>query len=88
MTLFKTTSATAYCPANGSDFAKGLKKIKTTVTLASHADETAANCKYHIPAHHALESWMDFQLTTAHYAVAQPTITVPVLTLHPSVMIV
>jgi len=64
----------AYTLANGSDFAKGLKKIKTTVTLASHADETAANCKYHIPAHHALESWMDFQLTTAHYAVAQPTI--------------
>ena len=50
------------------------KKVKVTVSLNSHADETGALCTYNCPDHHALESWADFQPKTNHYAMAQPTI--------------
>ena len=64
----------AYSLPDGEKFVKGLKKIKTTVSLASHADETASNCTYVVPDHHSLEAWSDMQATKAHYALAQPTI--------------
>ncbi|MBL1279448.1 MAG: TAT-variant-translocated molybdopterin oxidoreductase [Fluviicola sp.] len=64
----------AYSLPNGAKFAEGLKKIKTTVSLASHADETATNCTYVVPDHHPLEAWSDMQATKMHYALAQPTI--------------
>ena len=34
----------AYSLPNGDKFAQGLKKIKTTISLAGYADETASNC--------------------------------------------
>src|SRR5690606_33488306 len=63
-----------YTLANGKEFAEGLKKIKTTVSLSGHADETASCCTYICPEHHALEGWMDYGVTNTHYAIAQPTI--------------
>lgn len=64
----------AYTLPNGAEFAKGLEKIKTTVSLAMYADETASKAKYVAPDHHALEAWSDFNVTKVHYAVGQPTI--------------
>ncbi len=64
----------AYTLPNGSDFAQKLSKVKTTVALSAYADETASNCTYVTPDHHALEGWMDMGVTRSHYAVAQPTI--------------
>ncbi len=64
----------AYSLPNGEAFKKGLKKIKMSVSLASYADETAANCTCIAPDHHALESWSDMQATKSRYALAQPTI--------------
>tara|TARA_R110002072_G_scaffold232309_3_gene389755 strand:- start:27015 stop:30389 length:3375 start_codon:yes stop_codon:yes gene_type:complete len=64
----------AYSLPNGEKFASGLKKIKTTVSIGSHADETATNCTFMVPDHHPLEAWSDLQATKMHYALAQPTI--------------
>ncbi len=64
----------AYTLPNGADFAKGLKKVKTTVSLAMYADETASNCTYVCPDHHTLEAWMDHNPTLMHWSVGQPTI--------------
>ncbi|NBR13228.1 MAG: 4Fe-4S dicluster domain-containing protein [Flavobacteriales bacterium] len=63
-----------YTLPNGADFAKGLKDIKTTVSFASHADETATLATYVCPDHHGLESWNDFKAKANEYGIAQPTI--------------
>ncbi len=63
-----------YTLSNGDTFAKALKKMKNTVSFASHADETAALCQYICPDHHALEAWNDFNPKASHYSIAQPTI--------------
>ena len=64
-----------YSLPNGSVFAKGLKSVKTTISMNSHSDETSSLCTYGAPDHHALESWSDFHPKTKHYALAQPMIT-------------
>jgi molybdopterin-containing oxidoreductase family iron-sulfur binding subunit len=63
-----------YSLPNGDAFAKGLKKIKTSVAISAYADETAALCSYVCPGFHALESWSDFEAKASEYAVSQPTI--------------
>jgi molybdopterin-containing oxidoreductase family iron-sulfur binding subunit len=63
-----------YTLPNGAAFAKGLKKVKTSVSMNSHADETGSLCKYAVPAHHSLEAWMDHSPVGGHYAMSQPTI--------------
>ncbi len=63
-----------YSLANGKAFGAALKNIDTTISFASHADETASNCSFVAPDHHALESWNDFNAVGSHYAIAQPTI--------------
>ena len=63
-----------YTLSNGKAFGEALKQVKLSVSFSSHADETAVNCKYISPDHHALESWADYNPTTSHFAVAQPTI--------------
>lgn len=63
-----------YTLPNGSEFAKGIKKIALSISTAAYADETAANCKYIAPDHHALESWVDYNPKANHYAIAQPSI--------------
>ena len=63
-----------YTLPNGAAFAKGLEKVKTSVSMNAYADETGAKCKYATPAHHALEGWMDHQVSMKHYALGQPTI--------------
>jgi MoCo/4Fe-4S cofactor protein with predicted Tat translocation signal len=63
-----------YSLANGKQFGDALKKIGTTISFASHADETASNCTHVTPDHHALEGWNDYNPVAGHYAIAQPTI--------------
>jgi len=64
-----------YSLPNGADFAKELKKVKTSVSMNSHGDETSSLCTFMCPAHHSLETWSDFNAKTNHYALAQPMIT-------------
>ena len=63
-----------YTLPNGDSFGKALSKIKTTVSFASHEDETASLVKFICPDHHALEGWNDYKPKVNHYAIAQPTI--------------
>jgi len=63
-----------YNLSNGKEFGEALKKIKNTISFAGHADETAVNCEFVCPDHHALEAWNDFNPKKSHYAIAQPTI--------------
>ena len=63
-----------YTLPNGKKFAKGLKKIKTSVSMALYEDETASLCKYVASDRHALESWNDFNAVGGHYAISQPVI--------------
>lgn len=63
-----------YTLSNGKQFGEALAKIGTTVSFASHADETASKCSFVCPDHHALEAWSDYNPTTSHYAIGQPTI--------------
>lgn len=64
----------AYTMPNGQNFAKGLEKVKTSVSMSMYADETASKVKYIAPDHHGLEAWSDYNPTAAHWSVGQPTI--------------
>jgi MoCo/4Fe-4S cofactor protein with predicted Tat translocation signal len=63
-----------YSHPNGEEFKAGLGKVKLSVAISQHADETATNCKYVAAENHALESWNDFNAKISHYAISQPTI--------------
>ncbi len=63
-----------YTLPNGKKFGEKLKGLDSTVSFSSHADETAVNCQFICPDHHALETWMDLNPTSKHYSLAQPTI--------------
>lgn len=63
-----------YTLPNGKAFAKGMSKIKTSVSMALYADETASRCKYIASDLHSLEAWNDFNVVGEHFAIAQPTI--------------
>ena len=63
-----------YSLSNGSDFARAIKKIETSISFSLYADETASLCKYVVPDHHALESWLDYMPVKNHFSIAQPTI--------------
>ena len=52
----------------------GLKKVKTTVSFNSKADETTELCKFVLPDHHFLESWGDAEAKAGHISFIQPTI--------------
>jgi len=63
-----------YSHAAGTKFAEALSKVKLSVTTADRADETGQKCTYVCPDSHYLESWMDAEPKTGHYALTQPTI--------------
>ena len=63
-----------YTLSNGEAFAKAIKSVGLTVSLAGYADETASLCKFVCPDHHALEAWNDYSPKKNHFAIAQPTI--------------
>ena len=64
----------AYSWFDADKFKAGIKKVKTTVSFNSKADETTELCKFVIPDHNYLESWGDAEPKTGHYSFIQPTI--------------
>ncbi len=58
----------------GAQIAEALTKVKTSISFADRADETAAKCTYIAPAPHYLESWGDAEPKTGSYSLMQPTI--------------
>ncbi|MGR3810861.1 TAT-variant-translocated molybdopterin oxidoreductase [Jiulongibacter sp. NS-SX5] len=63
-----------YTHPKGAQLAEAIAKVKTSVSFADRADETAAECKYIAPAPHYLESWNDAEPISGSYALQQPTI--------------
>lgn len=63
-----------YSSPNGAALAEAIGKVGLTISLSQFADETAVNCKYIVPDHHALEAWNDYAPKANEYAIAQPTI--------------
>jgi MoCo/4Fe-4S cofactor protein with predicted Tat translocation signal len=63
-----------YTHPKGKALGEALSKVKTSVAISTHADETASRCSIICPDHHALESWNDYNPKANHYAVGQPTI--------------
>src|SRR5256714_426338 len=49
-------------------------KVRNTIRVSSHFDETADYCKWHIPESHYLESWGDARAFDGTLSVIQPLI--------------
>lgn len=63
-----------YTSSADLEFAEALKKVKTTIHLGYHTDETALASTWHFPRCHALESWGDLVGSDGTAAIAQPLI--------------
>jgi MoCo/4Fe-4S cofactor protein with predicted Tat translocation signal len=64
----------AYDAPNAAEFIDALARVKTTVSTAMFADETASRCNIIAPTHHWLESWGDLQIEASRIDLVQPTI--------------
>jgi len=56
------------------DFARALESVKYKLHYGLYKDETAANCTWHVPAAHYLESWGDLKGHDGTIALQQPLI--------------
>ncbi|GAC1666271.1 MAG: TAT-variant-translocated molybdopterin oxidoreductase [Candidatus Acidiferrum sp.] len=56
------------------DFTSKLKKVRNSVRVSSHFDETAEYCLWHIPESHYLEAWGDARAFDGTISVVQPLI--------------
>ncbi len=64
----------AYNAPADLDFAALLKRVKTTIRLGLHADETSSAATWHLPAAHYLESWGDARTSDGTIVPVQPLI--------------
>ncbi|MEN9808630.1 MAG: hypothetical protein RLZZ488_197 [Pseudomonadota bacterium] len=55
-------------------FADALKKVKTSIHLGYHSDETAMASSWHFPRSHFLESWGDLLASDGTASIVQPLI--------------
>lgn len=55
-------------------FQDALGHVECSIHLASHDDETSAQCTWHLPMAHELESWGDHRSLDGTFAVQQPLI--------------
>lgn len=56
------------------DFAGALKKVRTSIHLSYHDDETSALTTWHLPQSHFLESWGDARAADGTASLIQPLI--------------
>ena len=73
-TLFIFGGNPVYNAPSDVDFAKVLKKIKTTIHLSEHNAETSKIANWHLPLAHFLESWGDVRSLDGTLSVIQPLI--------------
>jgi len=64
----------AYTAPTDLDWAKTQRKAKTVVRLGYYEDETFAQCDWHLPAAHFLESWGDALTSDGTLVPIQPLI--------------
>jgi molybdopterin-containing oxidoreductase family iron-sulfur binding subunit len=62
-----------YAPTD-LDFSEAIIKLKHSIHLGLHADETVQKCEWHLPQAHFLESWGDAQALDGTLSVVQPMI--------------
>ncbi len=55
-------------------FATALARVRNTVRLGLHDDETAELCRWRLPMSHELETWGDIRAYDGTVSIAQPTI--------------
>ncbi|NBX16902.1 MAG: 4Fe-4S dicluster domain-containing protein [Proteobacteria bacterium] len=63
-----------YTTSTETGFAEALAKVKTSLHLGYHADETAKASTWHFPRSHFLESWGDLVGTDGTASIVQPLI--------------
>src|SRR5262249_51263137 len=56
------------------EFAQRLSKVKRSIHLSTHLDETSALCNWHIPQAHYLECWSDARSFDGTASIIQPLI--------------
>jgi molybdopterin-containing oxidoreductase family iron-sulfur binding subunit len=56
------------------EFSKHLGTVKLRVSHSLYYDETAAECDWHIPKHHYLETWADVRAYDGTVSIIQPLI--------------
>jgi len=64
----------AYNAPADLDFAALMKRVKTTIRLGLHADETSREATWHLPCAHYLESWGDARTSDGTVVPIQPLI--------------
>ncbi len=64
----------AYDAPADLEFAALMKRVKTTIRLGLHADETSREATWHLPAAHYLESWGDARTGDGTVVPIQPLI--------------
>ncbi len=73
-TLFILGGNPVYNAPADLNFRSALAKVKTTVHLSYHVDETSYEGRWHIPRAHFLESWSDVRTFDGTLSVVQPLI--------------
>ncbi len=64
----------AYTAPSDIRFKEALAKVKTSVHLASHDDETSRLASWHVPRAHVFEAWSDARGFDGTWSVQQPMI--------------
>lgn len=64
----------AYTAPADLEFAEALGRVPLSIHLGLYADETAALCRWHVPALHELESWTDARAYDGTVSLVQPLI--------------
>lgn len=73
-TLFILGGNPAYSAPADFEFETSLAKVKCSIHLGLHFDETAAACTWHLPQAHYLESWGDARAFDGTITLLQPLI--------------
>jgi molybdopterin-containing oxidoreductase family iron-sulfur binding subunit len=73
-TLIVAGANPAYDTPHALGLAGKIAKVGFSVHLGLHDDETAARCRWHLPASHALESWSDLRAVDGTASIVQPLI--------------
>jgi molybdopterin-containing oxidoreductase family iron-sulfur binding subunit len=73
-TLIVAGANPAYDTPHALGLADKIAKVEFSAHLGLHDDETAARCRWHLPASHALESWSDLRAFDGTASIVQPLI--------------
>ena len=72
--LFVLCCNPAYNSPPALGFVEAVAKAKFSVHFGGYFDETAAQCQWHLPATHGLESWSDLEAPDGTASLVQPLI--------------